>query len=53
VRSSQGVLSPLSLALERKGAVGDIRKKGNYRKSFKVFLIIEVREDNQRLLLGE
>ena len=44
VRGSQGVLCLLSLALERKWAVGDIRKKGNYRKSFKVFLIIEVRE---------
>jgi len=44
VRGSQGVLSPLSLALERKGAVGDIRKKGNYRKLFKDYLIIEVRE---------
>jgi len=39
-----GLRVPLSLALERKGAVGDIRKKGNSRKSFKDFLIIEVRE---------
>jgi hypothetical protein len=44
VWGSQGVLSPISLALERNGAVGDIRKKRNYRKLFKDFLIIEVRE---------